>query len=109
MGFVAKLKAVCRLILGHASARQGKAMRCMATRKGHEGPVTCFAISRDGQLLASAGKDTVLLWRLPEGRQPTTLASWEGQQSVSCCLAFSLLASGGMDDVVRLWTSNSLA
>jgi WD40 repeat protein len=38
------------------------------TLSGHDGNVTCLAITPDGSLLASAGREgTVRLWRLPSG------------------------------------------
>jgi WD40 repeat protein len=73
--------------------------------KGHPSPVTCLAVSPDGALLVSGGKDkTIRLWTLPGGMWLRTLS---GHVKALTCLTLSadsrLLASGSEDHTIRLW------
>jgi WD40 repeat protein len=73
--------------------------------KGHRGSVLGLAISTDGRLLASGGKDsTIRLWDTTTGRE---LARWEAHLSSVNALAFSpdgkTLVSGSADRVLKLW------
>ena len=47
----------------------GRAIRrCAAPPGGHTGPVTCLALSADGQTLASGSTDTtILVWDITTG------------------------------------------
>jgi len=73
---------------------------------GRDHPVSCFAFSRDGALLASGCLDnTIRLWDTATGKQIVLLKGHEGPVRT---LAFGppdgkLLASGGGDDTIRLW------
>lgn len=73
--------------------------------KGGRGAVLGLALSDDGHLLASGGKDSVIrLWEVTTGRE---VARWEAHQSSVNTLAFSpdgrTLASGGADGALKLW------
>ena len=72
---------------------------------GHRGSVLGLAISTDGRLLASGGKDsTIRLWDTATGGE---LARWEAHLSSVNALAFSpdgkTLVSGSADRVLKLW------
>jgi WD40 repeat protein len=80
-------------------------VRCRATLEGHVNWVNCLAISSDGRVLASGGRDTtVRLWSLPHGKFLKTL---EGHTMGVLWLAISpdgkVLVSGSRDDIA-LWT-----
>jgi WD40 repeat protein len=71
----------------------------------HQGAVLSLAVSPDGRLLASGGKDRMIrLWETTTGR---VLARWEAHPSGVNVLAFSpdgrTLASGGADGELKLW------
>jgi WD40 repeat protein len=70
--------------------------------------VLAVAFSRDGRLLASAGRDgTVRLWDPESGRQQARLT---GHTGTVATVAFSpdgrLLASACSDGTIRLWDAN---
>jgi WD40 repeat protein len=74
--------------------------------KGHPSAVTSLAVSPDGTLLVSGGKDkTIRLWSLPGGMWLRTLS---GHAKSLTCFALSadsrLLASGSEDHTIRLWS-----
>lgn len=76
-----------------------------AVYRGHTGEVWCVAVSPDGQLLATGGKDrTVCLWSTQSGALLQTLKAHRG---VVTAVAFSgdgeLLVSGGCDGAVIAW------
>ena len=65
----------------------------------------CVALSADGSLLASAGKENVI--RLRDLSNPETPRILRGHSGAITCLAFSsngeFLASGSEDQTVKLW------
>jgi WD40 repeat protein/subtilase family serine protease len=75
---------------------------------GHNYGVSAVAFSPDGQTLAScsgsSGDGRIILWRTSDW---TSVRSWVGHQYGTYCLAFSpdgsLIASGGHDDMVKIW------
>ncbi|MGL1885938.1 MAG: caspase family protein [Reichenbachiella sp.] len=74
-------------------------------QRGHENAVQALAISSDGQLLASAGKDqSIILWDVKTTRQ---LRTFSGHNKSINTLVFneqnSTLISGGDDKVIRVW------
>jgi len=74
-------------------------------RHTHKGPLTNFALSQDGSLLATAAWDgQVKLWDVRSGRE---LATLRGQLVGFMGLAFSpddsRLAAGGQDGTITLW------
>lgn len=73
----------------------------------HDDAVHSLALSRDGELLASGGKDGYIkVWRLSTGECLRKFSQAHGDSSISC-LAFSRdasqLLSGGGDGVVRVF------
>src|SRR5438309_1229523 len=96
--------------------------RPLATLQGHTGGVRGVALSADGRLLASGGGDgTVRLWSLADMRglgvsmlgmqeagSAQLLASLQahigGVRSVALSADGQLLASGGVEGTVRLWS-----
>ncbi len=81
----------------------------LRTFAGHESPVECVALSPDGRLVATGGRDRrVKLWDAATGQLVRTL---DGHQGIVHAVAFSpdgrLLASAGRDEVVRVWTVDS--
>ncbi len=86
--------------------------KLVAELAGHTLPVQAVAFSSDGKLLASAGKDGARIWRRSDFQQVTNIAELTGFS----CIAFSpdsrTLATGGDDEVVKLWdvsTGHSIA
>jgi WD40 repeat protein len=81
-------------------AATGKTVRVIEARG-----VTCLAVSPDGTLLASGGRDRVVrLWEVATGKAAGEL---KGHKNGLCGLAFSpdgkLLASGDVQATVRVW------
>jgi WD40 repeat protein len=82
-------------------------LRKTVTLKGHEGPVTALAFSRDGRYLATAADDnTTKVWDLATRK---VCRSFEGIAAADVlCLAFSpdgaILAAGRKDGGVKLWS-----
>lgn len=83
--------------------------RCMHTLSEHSGSVESIAISRDGQILASASSDTTIkLWSLNTGK---LLDTQQANSIVVKHLAFSpdgktLISCGNFevtDDNIKLW------
>jgi WD40 repeat protein len=76
----------------------------------HKGGAISVAMTRNGELAASGGKDSVIrLWSLPSGMQITEL---HGHESGSVeALSFSpngdRLVSGGEDGTIRLWDTKT--
>ena len=74
------------------------------TLLGHTNTVSSLSVSPDGQQLASAGADKQLfLWDVVTGQ---ALNSQQAYRAALRALAFSpdgVLASGGTDQIVRLW------
>lgn len=88
-----------------AEAEAAAATTPTRTLRGHEGTVRALAYRRDGQLLASGGKDGgVRLWDLRREGEPVVLRGHEGEVRA---LAFDRrgahLASGGEDGQALIW------
>jgi WD40 repeat protein/transcriptional regulator with XRE-family HTH domain len=91
----------------------------LAMLQGHSGLIFALALSADGHLLASASYDgTVRLWEVASAGSDTRkqargrpLATLKGHGGLIFALALSadgrLLASGGEDNMVRLWETGS--
>ena len=71
---------------------------------GHRGPVNGVAVSRDGALLATAGKDgTVRLWDLPARRELRVLGDGAGPMRDLAFAPDDTLVAAGWDGTARLW------
>ncbi len=98
------------------AALRDLAVECMGTQypcfrlretcAGHNGPVTAVAISPDGRLAATGGRDQMVrLWSLPDGEPLAVLTEHRGPVNGVAFHPFSQrLASGSMDGTVRLWS-----
>ncbi|KAF4524613.1 hypothetical protein B566_EDAN013864 [Ephemera danica] len=89
--------------------------------KEHKTPITCLAISTDGQFLFSASKECSLIkWSLPEkrrikgisGGRKGTEGRHKGHTSRINCIAFSsdnkFLATGDDNGVIHIWNPDTL-
>lgn len=79
------------------------------TCRGHKGPITCLAMSPDGQLIASAGFDQVIrLWNASTGLLARTMT---GHKEWVTAVAFSgnsqRVASGSADGLFKLWNATT--
>ncbi len=94
----------------HKAVPSSPTWRERETLRGHTGMVSAVAVSSDGKLLASGGRDTdVILWDAATAKVKATL---QGHKQPISCVAFSpdgtLLASGSSDTTkqvgeVKLW------
>jgi WD40 repeat protein/tRNA A-37 threonylcarbamoyl transferase component Bud32 len=81
---------------------RGTALR---TLRGHGGEVRALAFDESGRGLASAGADrSVRLWDSDTGEPTGTLGEHEGAVLGVAFLSDGRLASGGVGNVVRLWS-----
>ncbi len=83
----------------------GDKLELRHTLKGHEEIVGSLAFSRNGQILASAGKDrSIRLWNIGDGSHRATLL---GHLKPITCLTFSergnTVVSASYDGTIRLW------
>jgi WD40 repeat protein len=77
----------------------------LATLAGHERQLLAAAISQDGKMLVSAGYDgTLRVWDIPSRMQRALLQPGSATWSVAIHPKRDLVASGGMDHLVRLHT-----
>ncbi|MCU0537316.1 MAG: DnaJ domain-containing protein [Hydrococcus sp. Prado102] len=79
--------------------------QCTRTLMGHTHSVNAIAISKDGKLFASAGRDrTIKLWQLSTEQALFTL---KGHSDSIRCIAFSpdsnYLVSGSDDRTLKIW------
>ncbi|MGR6917959.1 nSTAND1 domain-containing NTPase [[Actinomadura] parvosata] len=85
-----------------------------ATRlTGHTDRVNAVAVTADGSLLATAGRDgTARLWRIADRHRPAPVAVLTGHRENVNDAAFSpdgrLLATAGWDHTARLWDLTDL-
>ncbi len=79
-----------------------------ASAKLHDAPVSSLAVSRDGQLFASAGWDGIVkVWPQPDA---DATRRFEGHSGIVNAVALlpdgQFLVSGGYDATVRIWPLN---
>ncbi|MCY1061762.1 hypothetical protein [Nannocystis sp. SCPEA4] len=76
----------------------------MAVLREHSGPLTALAFSPDGTRLATASRDTVLLWAVDDPRKPAVLA---GHAKAVRAVTFrddgKALVSSSDDGTARVW------
>ncbi|KAK9828987.1 hypothetical protein WJX72_003246 [[Myrmecia] bisecta] len=89
--------------------RDGQAQRILI---GHRAAVTSLAMSPDGKVLVSGDEDgSMIAWDLAGAKRLATLS---GHVGPVWSMAFSqgegsILASGGADETVRLWSTSAVA
>ncbi|XP_064458388.1 protein qui-1-like [Ornithodoros turicata] len=71
----------------------------------HKDPITCVAISRDGSLAVTGGRNGILkVWQMSSGEPHTNL---DGHSGAITCLAFApnglFVVSGSEDCTLRVW------
>ncbi|MEV4513620.1 hypothetical protein AB0K00_32210 [Dactylosporangium sp. NPDC049525] len=72
---------------------------------GHEGPVTALAMSPNGRLLASAGRDgAVIIWNVEDATRVMRLSGHARGATACAFLGSAQLLTAGWDGVVRLWS-----
>src|SRR5438552_175174 len=85
---------------------------------GHSKPVSCFALSRDGKMLATSSYDgTIRLWDFASGASRGQLASFPSDRPDSAAWVYGLafspdgrsLAGAYQDNSVRVWEMASRA
>jgi len=95
-----------------AKVWDARSLRLLATLRGHESPICCAAVSPDGQMLATAGREdkAVRLWDLTTYRMLGTLT---GHTKRVLRVAFSpdgrTVASCSRDKDIRIWDVGSLS
>ena len=75
-------------------------------------PVIAVAFSSDGQLLATAEGEEIYIWQIENANKEALKLTLRGHHEWVRAVAFapgnpSLLASGGYDNTVRLWNTQS--
>jgi WD40 repeat protein len=90
---------------GELTLHDPETFQVQRTLRGHSGPLTGVAYSRDGRRLATSSLDhTVKLWDPADGREVHTLrghSDWV--RGVAFSPDGSRLASAGADAVVKVW------
>ncbi|MDR1963004.1 MAG: protein kinase, partial [Planctomycetaceae bacterium] len=82
---------------------------CTHTFTGHQDTVSATAISLDGNLIASAGRDTAIrIWSLTEQKCTGVLEGhFDWVRSVEMTMDAKFLVSGSWDMTVRVWNIGS--
>jgi WD40 repeat protein len=85
-------------------------LTCTGELNGHDGEVTCIALSSDGRYLASGGIDQVIrIWKV---ESKSLLLSSQTTTGAIVCIAFSpngrILARGTVTGKLLLWDIDSL-
>jgi len=82
---------------------------CLHTLSGHEDKITTVALSLDGRLAVSAGKDqTIRLWNTQTGKCVKVLTGHQDWiRGVALTWDGSYLLSGSWDTTVRVWNTGT--
>ena len=89
----------------HAEATEIADIVSGASFQGHDEPVTSVAISYDGHLALSAGKDQIIrLWQFPQTRCLQELSGhYDWIRSIDMTADGRFAVSGSWDRTVRIW------
>ena len=78
---------------------------CVATLRGHKGPVRSVAVLEGGRLASASNDRSVKIWVMASGACVATLKGHDLSVTSLAVLAGGRLASGSDDRTIKLWDS----